>query len=89
MVDALLNGTGCGVLGGARRFGAHRGRRGAGPSWRSPAYSSLDEKSDAKILNRELMRHHVCLTDMVTHDALFLHWALRRGWVPCTTMLSS
>ena len=21
--------------------------------------------------------------------ALFLHWALRRGWAPCTTMLSS
>jgi len=29
----------CGVLGGARRFGAHRGRRGAGISWRPPAYS--------------------------------------------------
>jgi len=34
----------CGVLGGAKRFGAHRGRRGAeapGISWRSPAYSCL------------------------------------------------
>jgi len=28
-----------GRLGGARRFGAHRGRRGRGILWRPPAYS--------------------------------------------------
>jgi len=48
-----------GRLGGARRFGAHRGGEGRGISWRPPAYSLLNDKESTGLWHVALKCNNV------------------------------